>query len=95
MNLYSVLKRPVLSEKSNQAREKLQKYTFIVDKKATKDDVKEAVEKIYSVNVVRVATAITRGKEKRRGMRMFLESSKKKAVVTLSEGQSLKIFEDQ
>ncbi len=95
MSYYNILKRPLLSEKSNKAREQQQKYTFIVDLQASKDDVKKAVERVFNVNVVNVNTTILRGKNKRRGMFFTLTKKKKKAFVTLSEGQKLSIFEDQ
>ena len=95
MNPFNVLIKPVLSEKSLKARETSQRYTFIVEKQATKADIKQAVQKIFDVEVEAVNTAITRGKVKRRGMELSLGSSKKKAVVTLRPGQKIKMFEDQ
>lgn len=95
MNPYSVLIRPILSEKSLNEREVRQKYVFLVEKNATKTDVKKAVEKVFEVEVQAVNTAITRGKVKRRGAVESLDSSKKKAVVTLKPGQKIKMFEDQ
>lgn len=95
MNLYDVLERPVLSEKSNSIREQQGKYTFFVNRKATKVDVKKAVEEAFNVNVVKVTTNVTRGKHRRRGMRISLSRPRKKAVVTLSQGQKLSLFEDQ
>lgn len=97
MNPYSVLVKPVLSEKSMAAREREsgRKYTFLIHNKATKDDVKKAVEKIFEVNVVAINTMITRGKTRRRGLVMSQQSLKKKAIVTLKSGQKIKVFEDQ
>lgn len=94
MNPYSVLQRPVLSEKADKVREDQGKYTFLIHPKATKLDVKAAVETMFDVNVVRVNTNITRGKQKRRGNKVYRTSSKKKAVVTLTSGQKLDIFEN-
>ena len=62
MNPYSVIMRPALSEKSDVVRENEGKYTFEIRRDATKEDVKAAVEKLFSVNVVKVNTCITRGK---------------------------------
>lgn len=95
MNLYNVLVRPVLSEKSNDAREIGGKYTFEVNLKSTKEDVQRAVEKIYNVKVSKVQTMVTRGKVRRRGMHVSLDSKCKKAVVTLAAGAKLPLFEDQ
>lgn len=94
MNPYSVLKRPVLSEKSNQVREDQDKYTFEVMIDASKVDVKKAVEMHFGVKVASVTTAITRNKVKRRGMYLAKTAKKtKKAIVTLKEGK-IALFED-
>jgi large subunit ribosomal protein L23 len=95
VNLYNVLVRPVLSEKSNDARENAGKYTFEVNLKSTKEDVQRAVEKIYNVKVAGVQTMITRGKVRRRGLHLSLDSKCKKAIVTLVAGSKLPLFEDQ
>lgn len=94
MNPYDVLQRPLLSEKSNRGRENENKYTFLVAPKATKKDVKSAVEKVFNVNVLGVTTLISRGKVKRRGNNVAKLSNTKKAVVTLKEGQKIGLFED-
>jgi large subunit ribosomal protein L23 len=95
VNLYNVLVRPVLSEKSNSAREAGGKYTFEVNLKSTKEDVQRAVEKIYNVKVSKVQTMVTRGKVRRRGLHVSLDRKCKKAVVTLAAGAKLPLFEDQ
>jgi large subunit ribosomal protein L23 len=95
VNPYNVLKRPVLSEKSTDNRETLRQYTFEIALEATKDDVRKAVEKVLGAKVQRVATVTTRGKIRRRGRHVSAARLRKKAIVTLAEGQSLKLFEDQ
>ena len=60
-----IIRRPLLSEKSNRAREASNKYSFMVQRKATKADVKKAVEKLFSVKVEDVTTLVLRGKVKR------------------------------
>jgi len=95
MHPYSVIIRPVLSEKSTLTREHEGKYTFLVRREASKEDVKKAVEKLFDVQVVGVNTMITRGKVRRRGMHASLSPKQKKAIVKLGEGQKLSIFEDQ
>ena len=95
MNPFQVLLRPVVSEKASELRESAKKYTFLIHRKATKLDVKAAVEKAFEVNVVGVQTSIQRGKLKRRGMNIGRAATRKKAVVSLSKGQSLKIFDEQ
>jgi large subunit ribosomal protein L23 len=94
VNPYSVLLKPLLSEKSNRGRENENKYTFLVEPKSSKTDVKKAVEKVFSVSVVGVTTLITRGKVKRRGNNISKLANTKKAVVTLREGEKISLFED-
>jgi len=95
VNLYNVLVRPVLSEKSNDARENAGKYTFEVNMKSTKEDIQRAVEKIYNVKVTGVQTMVTRGKVRRRGLHVSMDSKCKKAIVTLTAGTKLPLFEEQ
>lgn len=93
MNPYSVLVKPLLSEKSNDARERDNKYSFKVDLKATKGDVRKAVEKLFDVKVSSVQTLVTRGKIKRRGNQVGHLSNTKKAIVTLVEGAKIGLFD--
>jgi large subunit ribosomal protein L23 len=95
MDAYSVLVQPLLTEKSNEKREAENKYTFLVQPKAKKTEIKTAIEKLFSVNVIAVNTVLTRGKVKRRGNRQFLSEKKKKAIVSIGAGQKISIFEDQ
>ena len=95
MNLYSVLKQPALTEKSNFLRESEGKYTFLVNPKTSKLEIKDAVKKVFDVDVASVNVSIRRGKLKRRGMNIGLQAKTKRAVVTLKEGQTIKIFEDR
>ena len=96
MNPYDVLVRPLISEKSNKARENSSQYTFQIQMKATKKDVANAVKKLFDVDVDKVQTSIAHGKWRRRGMYMSNRpKGSKKAIVTLKKGQTIKIFEDQ
>ncbi len=95
MNPYQVLRQVKLSEKTNKIREEENKYAFDIHPKASKLDVKKAVEMLFEVNVMAVNTILSKRKERRRGFHVGLASQKKKALVTLAEGQKLKIFEDQ
>jgi len=87
-----ILVKPILSEKSYEMMEQ-NKYTFVVHKKSTKHQIKQAVESAFSVKVKDVNVMNYRGKKKRLGMYEGRRSSYKKAVVTLKEGYSLPFFE--
>jgi large subunit ribosomal protein L23 len=93
VNANDVIKGPLITEKLDQAREKFRQYSFIVDKKATKYDVANAVEKLFKVSVEGVRTNIVRGKTKRVGRSIGKRPNFKKAVVTLKEGDKIELFE--
>ena len=93
MNINDVIKGPLITEKLDQAREKLQQYSFIVDRKATKHDVSRAVSTLFKVNVEEVRTLIVRGKTKRVGRSMGKRPNWKKAIVTLKDGDKIELFE--
>ena len=77
-----IILAPVITEKSNDDVQ-FGKYTFKVNKKATKVDVKRAVEKLFDVKVLKVNTIIVKGKEKRVGRNVGKTSDWKKAIVTI------------
>lgn len=90
---YDIIREPVITETSDKNRE-LGKYTFIVRKDACKIEIKNAVEKIFKVNVTKVNVMNVKGKTRRRGFRhTFKEPDKKKAIVTLKKGQKIEFFE--
>jgi large subunit ribosomal protein L23 len=96
MKLADVLVRPVITEKVNNQIERSGRYSFVVDKKANKLEIKQAVEEFYGVKVTDVNTSVVPGKLKSRftkaGFIQGQKSSYKKAVVTLSEGDSIDLF---
>lgn len=96
MKLADVLVRPVITEKVNSQMERDGRYTFVVDKKANKLEIKKAVEDFYGVQVANVNTIVVPGKSKTRftkaGFIDGVKSSYKKAVVTLAEGDSIDLF---
>lgn len=92
-NPYEVLIKPVVTERSTGLMEQ-NKYTFKVDPKANKIEIKNAVEKIFKVDVVSVTTMSVPGKLKRQGKTQGFTPDWKKAIVTLKAGQRLPIFED-
>lgn len=94
--IYDVLRRPLVTEKSNYQSSKLRQYTFEVAGDATRTLVKDAVETLFDVSVVRVNIMRTAAKRSRRARSRRLlvrEPGFKKAIVTLAEGDTLEIFE--
>ena len=96
MKLSDVLIKPVLSEKANKQSEKMNRYTFVVDRKANKLEIKKAVEQFYGVQVEDVNTAVMPSKLKSKytksGYIVGRKSAKKKAVVTVAEGETIDIY---
>lgn len=96
MILTDVLVRPLITEKVNNQMEKNGRYTFEVDRRANKLEIKKAVEEFYGVKVNDVNTVIVPGKSKSRftkaGFIQGVKPSYKKAVVTLAEGDSIDLF---
>jgi len=94
--LFDVLRRPLVTEKSNFQSSKLNQYTFEVPLAATKMQIKDAVESLFDVSVERVNVINLPAKRTRRARSRRLRvrrSAMKKAVVTLAEGQSIESFE--
>ena len=100
MQPYSVLIRPILSEKSNEIREgsseegSAAKYIFEVATAANKGDIARAVERMYNVKVTGVTTLIKRGKVRRRGAHVYQVSDQKRAFITLAKGAKIPVFEE-
>ena len=96
MKLADVLVRPVMTEKVNIQMEGNGRYTFVVDKKANKLEIKKAVEDFYGVTVAEVNTMVMPGKNKTRftkaGFISGRKPSYKKAVITLAEGESIDLY---
>ncbi|TAK05438.1 MAG: 50S ribosomal protein L23 [Candidatus Manganitrophaceae bacterium] len=93
MNRHDIILRPVLTEKSTQLREAQNKYSFMVQPKANKNEVKRAVEETLNVKVENVRIVNVLGKEKRLGRFSGKRPDWKKAIVTLKEGEKLTLFE--
>jgi len=87
-----VIIRPVVSEKSYSGIEQ-NSYTFLVDPRSTKTEIKEAIQKIWEVHVISVNTLNRKGKVKRRRFTQGKRADQKRAIVTLAEGDSIEIFE--
>ena len=93
MNPYEVIRRPILTEKNTRLMEQQNQYTFEVARAANKIQVREAVELIFGVRVLKVRTSIVPGKHRRRGRVVGSSKPWKKAVVTLAPGDRIDIFE--
>ena len=93
MHPYEVLKRPLLTEKTNLQSEVENRYSFEVDRRANKLQVKEAVEKAFNVQVVAVNIINMPSKQRRLGRQVGHRPAWKKAVVKLAAGQRIQLFE--
>ncbi len=91
-----VLIKPILSEKANKLSEKQNRYSFVVDRKANKLEIKKAVEQFYGVQVSNVNTIVVPSKAKSKytkaGFVSGRKPAKKKAIVTVAEGETIDIY---
>lgn len=90
---YDIIKRPIITEKTNIQKEASNQVTFEIDPRSNRIEVKRAVEKIFNVEVADIRTMNVKGKPKRRGRIMGRRRNWKKAVVTLMPGQRIEFFE--
>ncbi len=96
MTIYEVLRRPVETEKSRHQTAKLHQYVFEVERRATKPQIKEAVEALFDVEVEAVHVVVAPAKRGRRGKsrRLVVRNPEyKKAIVTIRADQSIAFFE--
>ena len=87
-----ILRKPLLTEKSTAQMESDNVYTFEVDRRASKDVIKDAIEKAYGVKVVKVTTQVRKGGSRRFKYGTVAENSWKRAAVKVAEGQSIELF---
>jgi large subunit ribosomal protein L23 len=87
-----VIKHPLLTEKSTFAMNERRQYTFLVDRRATKTDIKDAVQSLYKVKVTGVNTQVRKGAARVMRYGKIVEPETKKAVVTLKEGDAIELF---
>ncbi|ABQ89590.1 MULTISPECIES: 50S ribosomal protein L23 [unclassified Roseiflexus] len=92
MNPHQIIKRPLITEKNTNLM-RFNKYSFEVDRNATKPQIKRAIEEIFNVRVTAVHTMNVRGKLRRRGRQYGYTADWKKAIVTLAEGDRIDLFE--
>ncbi|MDO4570548.1 MAG: 50S ribosomal protein L23 [Planctomycetia bacterium] len=89
---YQVVLRPLVTEKGVHKAERCNAYAFEVHKDATKEDIKDAIETLYNVKVVKVNTQNRKGKPRRFKQRLFKTSGWKKAVVILDKEHRIDFF---
>ena len=81
--LYTLIKAPIVTEKSARVGEELKQLVFKVDLSANKREIKQAVEELFKVEVLKVTTSIVKGKRKRNRTGLYKRSNYKKAFITL------------
>lgn len=92
-DLRQVVRRPLITEKGTLAKELNNQLIFQVDRRSNKVEIRQAVEQMFKVKVLKVRTVNCEGKKKRMGRIMGKRSDWKKAYVTLAPGQSVEFFE--
>jgi large subunit ribosomal protein L23 len=93
LHIYDVIHRPVITEKSSVMSDEMNQYVFEVASNANKIQIREAVEVIFDVEVVKVRTMVMPAKRGRRGRNWYRRTKQwKKAIVTLAEGDSIELF---
>ncbi len=93
MGVHDIIISPLVTEKSTTQREGQNQYSFKVNKRANKIEIREAVERLFKVKVREVRTTTIRGKVKRLGRRFGKRPDWKKAIVTVKEGDRIDFFE--
>ncbi len=95
MNVYDVIKKPLITEKATERKESQSQYLFEIDANATKVDIRKAIQEMFNVKVVDVRVMNVRGKSGRNpktGRSTHVEHWKK-AYVTLKKGEKIEFFE--
>jgi large subunit ribosomal protein L23 len=90
---YGIIQRPLVTEKSLAHNAERNKVSFLVDRRANKQEIREAVERIFAVKVLEINTIAIKGKRKRTRAREGKRPDQKKAIVTLREGDKIEFFE--
>lgn len=94
MDIRQIIKKPIITEKATILREKENKYIFRVPKKATKGQIKQAIEELFKVDVLDIHTVMAHGKLRRMGAHAGYRPDYKKAVVKIKKGQEIKMVEE-
>lgn len=93
MTPHEILRKPVITEKSTIQKEANNQFTFEVDRRANKVEIRRAVEQVFNARVVNVRTIGMNGKVKRFGRTLGKRRNWKKAIVTLAQGEHVEFFE--
>ena len=92
MNVFEIIKTVRLTEKGTRQAEKLNQYTVVADRRATKPQIRQAVQELFKVKVVKINTLNVRGKARRkRTAQAGVTNTWKKALVTLKDGDKIKL----
>ncbi len=90
---YDIIKRPLITEKTNIQKEDYNQVTFEVDRRANRVEIKRAIEKLFNVRVSTIRTIQVKGKKKQRGRVIGKRKDWKKAIATLMPGERIDFFE--
>jgi len=93
MELYQVIKKPLITEKGTRQKEQYNQLAFVVDQRANKVLVRNAIESIFKVKVLSVQMMKVRGKQRRVGRNAGKRADWKKAIVRLAPGENIEFFE--
>jgi large subunit ribosomal protein L23 len=92
MQAHYVIKKPILTEKSTFTMNEGKQYAFEVDRTATKDQIKAAVQHLYNVRVLSVNTQVKKGEQRRIKSGMVVDAPTKKATVRLHAEDTIELF---
>ncbi|MFI4917682.1 MAG: 50S ribosomal protein L23 [Phycisphaerales bacterium JB060] len=92
MHPSTVIKKPIVTERSTAAMADENRYTFLVDRRADKTSIKRAVESLYGVSVLGITTQVRKNRERRLKYGYVQAPPTKKATVRLAEGQTIDLF---
>ncbi len=93
MDIYSIIKKPLVTEKTSLKTDDVSSITLVVDRGSNKIEIKKAVETLFKTNVISVRTVNVSGKVKRFGRTSGKRQNWKKAYITLEKGQNIDFFE--
>ncbi|WP_119071894.1 50S ribosomal protein L23 [Aggregatilinea lenta] len=93
LHLYDIVRRPVITEKSHVMADENNQYVFEVEMRANKIQIKDAIERIFDVDVLKVSTLVMPAKRGQRGRVAYTRRAAwKKAIVTVAAGQEISLF---